>query len=82
MPDSYLEGKLALAGKKPRLTVLLQGLGFREDFAISAALRAEVKPRNPPCNNFGAPESFLTAACQYRTDLWFRDPVVSKHVQE
>ena len=82
MPDSYLQGKLALAGTKPVLTVLLQSLCFREDFGSSAALSAEVKPHNPPCNNLGTPESFLTAASQFCTDLWLRDPVVSKHVQE
>lgn len=81
MPDSYWQGKLALAGTKSVLIVLLQSLGFK-DFASSAALRAEVKPHNPPCNTLGTPESFLTAAHQFYIDLWFRDPVVSKHMQE
>lgn len=67
MPDSEWQGKLALAGTKSMLTVLLQSLVL--DFASSAALSTAVKLHNPPCNNLGSPESVLTAIHQFCTDL-------------
>lgn len=83
MPDSYIQGKLASAGTTTMIIVLLQSLGFREDFASTYALSAEVKLHK--CHNLGTPESFLKAAhqsCSDRLGSGVRDPAVSKHMHE
>lgn len=85
MPDSYIQGKLASADTTAKIIVLLQSLGFREDFASTAALSAEAKLHKPPCHNLGTPESFLTAAHQFGSDRLgsgVREPAVSKHMQK